>query len=309
MSVSAIGANYAVQENSAIKATENTSAAAKTEETSSSGSASSKQDTIEISEEGKSKLFNSNGKGFSSDVIDAIKESQNASFKNMLNQMLGNQGSVYNFALNTNSSGIDFEFSGKTDLSEMSELFNEDGGIDISKLKEVMESGQASQSSGGILDDRYMPDFSEWTTASDIAKKYMQNKAAASTSENGYWGSEAVSDRIMNMVKSISGGNSEMFSTLKDAVLEGFEQAKSSWGGELDITSKTYDALISKMDAYASGLKPSTGTDAVDGDKSESAGAVNTENSAVEDKEAGTAEKIEENSGLTGDLGLSEDDE
>lgn len=295
-SVSAIGANYSAQQGSAIKATENkTGTAANGEASGSSSIPSSKQDTIEISKEGIYKSLYNTERKLSADTVDAIKEAQNTSFKNMLRQMLGNQGSIYHFSMK-DTAGIDFDYSGNDKLPDISELFNENGGIDISKLKALMKSDRSSRSSGGILDERYMPDFSEWTTPREIAKKYLQNKTAA-MDENGYWGAGAVSDRVMNMVKALSGGSSERVESLKKSVLEGFKSAKSAWGGSgLDITSKTYDAIISKMDALSSELKASAETK-----KSETAGSAGT----AEKTGTGTAEKIEEDSGLTGDLGLT----
>ena len=298
-SISAIGANYSVQQDSAIKAAEKkTETAANEEQSASSGVSAKKQDRIELSKEGIYKSLYSTEKKLSADTVDAIKEAQNASFKNMLGQMLGNQGSVYNFSMKLGSE-IGFDYSGSDKLSQ---LLNDNGGIDVSKLKSLME-GNRSSSSGGILDEKYMPDFSQWTTPREIAQKYLQNKADAGSGENSYWGAEAVSDRIMNMVKALSGGSSERFESLKDAVKEGFQSAKNAWGGSgLDITSKTYDATLSKLDALSEKLKASGSAEKAEEAKSDEA-------AEKTDSGVGAAEKIEENSGLTGDLGLTKDSE
>lgn len=80
-------------------------------------------------------------------------------------------------------------------------------------------------------------------------------QAQADIAEDGYWGVEQTSERILDFAKALSGGDSSKAAELKDAFLKGFEQAKKTWGGELpEISQRTYDATVKKFDDWAAGV-------------------------------------------------------
>ncbi len=71
-------------------------------------------------------------------------------------------------------------------------------------------------------------------------------------SEGGKFSPEAVSDRIVNFAKAISGGDTDKYELLKDAIEKGFNEAKELLGGSLpDISNKTYDLVMEKLDNWA----------------------------------------------------------
>ena len=77
-------------------------------------------------------------------------------------------------------------------------------------------------------------------------------QAQADIAEDGYWGVEQTSDRIVDFAKALSGGDPDKIEELKEAFLKGFKQAEETWGGELpEISKKTYDAVLEKFDAWA----------------------------------------------------------
>lgn len=79
-----------------------------------------------------------------------------------------------------------------------------------------------------------------------------QAEAQAAIGEDGEWGVKAVSDRIVEFAKSVSGGDVSKLSELKDAIDRGFAGAKRTLGGSLpDISNQTYDAIMSKLDDWA----------------------------------------------------------
>lgn len=64
---------------------------------------------------------------------------------------------------------------------------------------------------------------------------------------------EAVSDRIVDFAKSISGGDKEKLQLLRGAIEEGFAQAKKALGGSLpEISNETYNLIQEKLDAWES---------------------------------------------------------
>ncbi len=71
-------------------------------------------------------------------------------------------------------------------------------------------------------------------------------------SEGGKFSPEAVSDRIVNFAKAISGGDTEKYDLLKDAIEKGFNEARELLGGSLpEISDLTYDLVMDKLDNWA----------------------------------------------------------
>ncbi len=88
-------------------------------------------------------------------------------------------------------------------------------------------------------------------------------QAQADIAEDGYWGAEQTSDRILDFAKALSGSNPEKADELLAAFKKGFSQATKSWGKTLpDISQRTYDAVIKKFDAWKNGTESTdTSTD------------------------------------------------
>lgn len=79
-------------------------------------------------------------------------------------------------------------------------------------------------------------------------------QAQADIAEDGYWGVEQTSDRIVEFAKALSGGDPEKADEMLEAFKKGFKQATAAWGKKLpDISSRTYDAVVEKMDAWKKG--------------------------------------------------------
>ncbi len=75
-------------------------------------------------------------------------------------------------------------------------------------------------------------------------------------SENGYWGVEQTSDRLVSFAKALTGGNPEKADEMIDAIQKGFEAAKKAWGGELpEICKKTIDSAMEKLNAWKNSSK------------------------------------------------------
>lgn len=72
--------------------------------------------------------------------------------------------------------------------------------------------------------------------------------AQAEIGEDGYWGIEKTSDRLVEMAKALSGGDASKADELIAAMKKGFDEAAKACGGKLpDICSKTIDAATKKM--------------------------------------------------------------
>lgn len=71
-------------------------------------------------------------------------------------------------------------------------------------------------------------------------------------SDNGYWGVEQTSNRIVDFAAAQIGNDPSKLDKIKGAIMDGFNSAKEAFGGELpDISQKTIDAVMNKLDKLA----------------------------------------------------------
>lgn len=83
----------------------------------------------------------------------------------------------------------------------------------------------------------------------DEATKLQAQKDIA---EDGYWGINQTSDRIIDFAKALTGGDPSKIEEMRDAFKKGYKQAEKTWGGELpEISKQTYDAVMEKFDKMA----------------------------------------------------------
>ena len=77
-------------------------------------------------------------------------------------------------------------------------------------------------------------------------------QAQADIAEDGYWGVEQTSDRILDFAKALTGGNPDKIEEMREAFEKGFKMATKTWGDKLpEISQKTYEATMKKFDAWA----------------------------------------------------------
>lgn len=75
--------------------------------------------------------------------------------------------------------------------------------------------------------------------------------AKAAVADGGELSVEAVSKSILDMAKALSGGDASKFDLLKDAFLDGFNQAEKAWGDTLpEISYKTKEAVLAGFDQW-----------------------------------------------------------
>lgn len=85
-----------------------------------------------------------------------------------------------------------------------------------------------------------------------------QTKAQAQKdiAEDGYWGVEQTSDRIVDFAKALSGSDPDKADEMLEAFKKGFKQATKTWGSNLpDISQRTYDAVVDKFDKWKNGTE------------------------------------------------------
>ena len=79
-----------------------------------------------------------------------------------------------------------------------------------------------------------------------------QAQAKKDIAEDGYWGVEQTSDRIIDFATALTGGDPSKIEDMREAFKKGYKQAEKTWGGQLpDISQRTYDAVMQKFDKLA----------------------------------------------------------
>ena len=77
-------------------------------------------------------------------------------------------------------------------------------------------------------------------------------EAQALIAEDGYFGVEKTSDRIVDFAINAFGNDPSRLDEMIDAIDQGFREAQEAFGGMLpEISQRTYDAIMQKLDSFA----------------------------------------------------------
>ncbi|RXJ85322.1 hypothetical protein [Arcobacter cloacae] len=83
-----------------------------------------------------------------------------------------------------------------------------------------------------------------------------QDEAKELVSENGFFGVKQTSDRVANFVFNFAGDDLELLQKGREGIIEGFEEAKKMFGGELpEISYKTQERTLALIDEKINSLK------------------------------------------------------
>ena len=143
--------------------------------------------------------------------------------------------------------------STKTDNSALISKLKADADAQTANLQSIVEKlmlGQSKTSSIASGDDMWQFLASGNYTV-DAATK---TQAQKDVSEDGYWGVNQTSDRILDFAKALAGNDSSKAEELRDAFEKGYKQATKTWGKDLpSISQQTYDADEKKFDTWVNG--------------------------------------------------------
>lgn len=124
-----------------------------------------------------------------------------------------------------------------------------------SQLRDLVEKMMLSQ--GKTFSESEMYAFlrsGNLTADPEIVKQAQEDIA-----ENGYWGVNQTSDRLVSFAKALTGGDPDKIDEMAAAIKKGFELATKAWGDELpDICKKTLDATMEKLEKWRSEAKGSS---------------------------------------------------
>lgn len=82
-------------------------------------------------------------------------------------------------------------------------------------------------------------------------------EAQALIAEDGYFGVEQTSQRIVDFAINAFGGDPAKLQQMKDSIDKGFSAAQEAFGGALpEISQQTYTAIMDKLDQFAASSEP-----------------------------------------------------
>lgn len=154
--------------------------------------------------------------------------------------------------VNTNSdSGVIYESTSKSSKvadPKLVEKLKADVEQRTSQFRQLVESMLSEQGKAFFKSD----DIWKLLAKGDFTvDKATADAAAAEIAEDGYWGVEQTSERILSFAETLTGGDPTQMEKMRDAFIKGYKQATKAWGQRLpDISKQTYDAVMKKFDSY-----------------------------------------------------------
>ena len=134
-------------------------------------------------------------------------------------------------------SGVVYEPSKQEPVDSSKKIYKQDTAL-INKLKADVEARTAQFRS--LVEKLIMGQGNAIGTADDIwsflrkgdftVDAATKAQAQADIAEDGYWGVEQTSDRIIDFAKALTGGDPDKIEEMKEAFEKGFKQAEKTWG-------------------------------------------------------------------------------
>ncbi len=167
-------------------------------------------------------------------------------------------------------SGVVYESGSKAEATKQTKKYTPDVNL-INKLKadldartsqlqSLVEKLMAGQGNAiGTANDMWSFLRTGNFTVDDATRAQAQEDIA----EDGYWGVNQTSDRIIDFAKALCGGDPDKVEEMRAAFEKGFKNAEKIWGGKLpDISKRTYEATMKKFDDWAAQSKTTDATTA-----------------------------------------------
>ena len=155
--------------------------------------------------------------------------------------------------------GVVYETSGKTD--DKSNKIKDYSSVVATMKKELSTKNEQLQN---LVTKLLGKQAGKYTKLADLFKDIQADpatieQAQKDIADDGYWGVEQTSDRLVSMAQALSGGDTSKADTLIAAIKKGFDEATEAWGDKLpDICQKTIDAAVKKMEAWRDGTTSET---------------------------------------------------
>lgn len=157
------------------------------------------------------------------------------------------------------SNGVVYEPSAKKETSSTKKIYKQDTAL-VAKLKADSDARIAQMKS--LVEQMISKQGKKLGEADSIwsflasgdftVDPEVKAQAEKDIAEDGYWGVEQTSDRIIDFATALTGGDPDKIEDMRNAFAKGFNDATKTWGKKLpDISQKTYDAVMAKFDKLA----------------------------------------------------------
>ena len=145
--------------------------------------------------------------------------------------------------------GLKIQKMSKADRDALVQALKDDANARQQQLIEIVRKSMTGQASTWDKSQGLKSLFENLTVDADTIAQAKKDIA-----EDGYWGVEKTSDRILDFAKALSGGDKDKADELLNAFKKGFSQATGAWGDKLpSICQDTYDAVVKKFDDWKNG--------------------------------------------------------
>ena len=187
--------------------------------------------------------------GYSYVSSEVTKENTKAEEKTSSQSKAADTGVVYEHSNETAKTSAD---SAKKTYKPDTNLINKlkaETDARTSQLRSLVEQlmGKQAKTFGDATDMWKFLKDGDYTV--DAATKA---QAQADIAEDGYWGVNQTSDRIISFATALTGGDPDKIEEMREAFKKGYEKAEKTWGGKLpEISQQTYDAVMKKFDDLA----------------------------------------------------------
>lgn len=156
----------------------------------------------------------------------------------------------------TNQTGVVYEHTTSDSTASAKKTYTPDTNL-INKLKADAEARTAQLRT--LVEQMMGKQSTTYANATDMwqflrsgdytVDAQTKAQAQADIAEDGYWGVNQTSDRIISFATALTGGDPDKIEEMREAFKKGYEQAEKTWGGSLpEISQKTYEAVMQKFD-------------------------------------------------------------
>lgn len=137
----------------------------------------------------------------------------------------------------------------KSDRSGIIAQLKADADARTEQMRQLVEKMMYKQA--GAADPNSKSTWQNLLRKGLITDKEAIANAQADIAEDGYWGANQTSDRILSFAAALSGGDKDKMEKMLSAFEKGFKQATKSWGSKLpDLCQDTYKAVHDKFDSW-----------------------------------------------------------
>jgi hypothetical protein len=195
-----------------------------------------------------------------------INPNQTNQYLNAFNENMAKASDHIASAKSTSTESLDSQIDSKLHNAAVNVSISTHSIMNYLKVKSA-ESSQGNTNAQQILtnlvngNDEYINFFNGQTTESGLSlesigyegkalSQLSQGEAKALVSDGGFFGIDETSSRVTSFVLNMTGDNLESLQESRKGLVQGFEEAKKLFGGELpDISVKTQERSLEIIDA------------------------------------------------------------